>query len=93
MDDVSLRQFRDRPAGDQTAIAQNGDAVSERADLRHTVRNVDERHAFTAQLPDHAEEQLRFVVRQGRRRFVERQDAHAGPESAHDLEQLPMRSA
>ena len=93
MDDVGLRQFRDRPAGDQTAIAQNGHAVGERAYLRHTVRNVDESHAFTSQLPDHAEEQLRFVVRQGRRRFVERQDAYAGPESAHDLEQLPMRSA
>ena len=49
-------QFRDRAAGDQAAIAQDRDAVGERAYLRHAVRNVDQRHAFAAQAPDHAEE-------------------------------------
>ena len=83
----------DGAAGDQTAIAQDRYAVGERADLRHAVRNVDESHAFAAQLPNHAEEQLRLVVCQRRRRFVERQQAHAGPKRAHDLEQLPMRGA
>ena len=77
----------------QLAVAQHGDPVGEVHDLAQAMADVDDADAVGAQRADHREQALRLVLGQRRGRLVEAQQPHAGPQGAHDLDQLPLRRA
>ena len=79
------------PGADHTAVAQHGDAVSERLHLVEAMRNVKHRNALIAQHSDNAEQRRDLIVGQNRRRLI--QDHHLAivQERTRDLHQLALR--
>ena len=60
-DDVGVAQVLDRVGRDLVAVAEDGDAVAERAHFLEPVRDEDDGAAFVAQAPRDAEERLDFA--------------------------------
>ena len=89
--DFRFRQIGDRSVRHETPVAQHRDAIRERPDLRHPVRDVDQRHTIGAQPAHHVEQSFGLLPGQRRRRLVEREQPHAGTQCPHDLQQLTMR--
>ena len=87
---VDLGSVADRH---QLAVAQHGDPVGQIHDLAQAVADVDDADALGAQRADHREQALRLVLGQRRGRLVQAEQPHAGPQGAHDLDQLPLGRA
>ena len=80
-------------AGDQLAVAQDGDAVGEQQRLFQRMADEDDRHAARLEAPHQREEMALLLRRQRRRRLVE--DDHFGivVDGARDLHHLPLGRA
>ena len=70
------------------AVAQHGDAVAEREDLVHAVRDVDARRAGVAQAAQPLHQPIGLVAGERRGGLVEDEDARVVRERAHDLDDL-----
>ena len=78
-------------AGNVAAVAEHGAFVGQFGDLVHAVRDVEQGHAFRAQTLQHGEDALDVAGGQGRRRFVEDQDAGFPRQRLGDFDKLPPR--
>ena len=78
---------------DGAAVAQDGDAIADRAQFVQPVRDVDDAHLALAQRAHDAEDFRRLGARERRRGLVEDQQARAVQDGAADLDQLLSRRA
>ena len=75
-------------AADILPVAQHADAIGELIHFRHTVADIDNRHAFRPQALDQREELLGFAVAQRGGGFVHYQNAAVAVQRARDLDLL-----
>ena len=76
---------------DVLAVAQHGDAVAIVEDLRHAMRDVDDRDALGGQRAHDLEQDLRLALGQRGGRLVEDQHAAVERQRLGDLDQLLLR--
>ncbi len=75
-----------------TAVAQHGDAVGERADLAHAVRDIDEADVLTLQPGDQLEQPACLALGQRGGRFVEDEQTRPAQQGLGDLGHLLVRA-
>ena len=90
MDQLLIVRLADRHGADPVSVAEDGDGIAEAEYLFKPVRDVDHHDPVLAQLFQHAEENVHFVVRQRRGRLVEDQDAAVLQQRLRDLDQLTV---
>ena len=80
--------LRDRERIDVLAVAQDADVVAQVKDFVKTVRDIDDRDAFRAQLLDDAEHDFQLTVGQNGRRLIHDQNLGIVVDGVHDLDDL-----
>ncbi|MNT05926.1 hypothetical protein D3C72_1405720 [compost metagenome] len=90
LDQRRLRQNVARERADKAAVAQHGDAVGQLIDFRHAVADIDDGHAFGAQLADQGEQAVGLAGGQRRGGLVHHQDAGLEMHRARNLDQLAL---
>ena len=86
-DDLVLAAGRRLRHADDDAVAQHRGAVAMRGDLRHAVRNENDRPAAFAPVTHHLEDPLGEIARQRGGDLVEHQDLGIGGERASQIDQ------
>ena len=76
---------------DVAAVAEDGAVVGEFGDFVHAVRDIDDRHAFGAELLEHREHLEHIGARERGRGFVENEHPGLTGQSLRDLDNLPAR--
>ena len=89
--EVGFAQFGGGSRRHVAAVAQHGNRVAEAIDLRHSVRDVDARHAARFELRDQLVQSFGFELAQAARRLVEDDDAGAAADGHGDLNDLLLR--
>ena len=82
------RRFRDRRGHHRPPVLQNGDAIRNRFDFRHSMGDIDDRHAFRAQALDEIEQTRRVIAIEGGGRLVHHEDTRVDGKSLCDLDEL-----
>ena len=83
------------PAAGATATSSPSRRIAtrsaDRTNLAQAVADVDDAHALGPERPDDAEEPVRLLLGERGGRLVQAEQADAGAQAAHDLDQLPLR--
>ena len=85
---VGIVRLAISPAVDRAPVAQDRDAVGEREQLAHPVRDEDRRHAARLERADELEERLDLRLGERAGRLVEQQHARVHRDRARDLDEL-----
>ena len=78
---------------DIAAVAQDGDAVADLKELRHTMGDIDDAHAIGPQLLDGFEEDLDLLIGDRGRRLIQDQDLGIVGDRLGDLDHLLLGDA
>ena len=90
MDQALLGQVLVVQRLDRAAVAHDGDAIGEVEHLAQVVRNIDDRHAFGAQLAHDVEQALALATRQSGIGLVEHKHAGALTDGARNFDELHL---
>src|SRR5262245_614629 len=90
MQDLFAIRRRDVERRDARTVAHHRDAIADREDFVHAMRDEHDAAAFALQLANELEEYLHLPGVERRRRFVENDDARLARQELEDLDDLAL---